>query len=284
MWRTTRPPTKPSMGKVSSERRYLVVDDREPIGQKGSNGKPREDVRKYLDTHGVSYVLDTLTASDYKLWDDLDIAHYVTRKSSDFAESLFSGHFQDEIQKILVDPDFITQSEQPFRYSRVFFVMEGVWDGVGNATQFFKRVGPNYFRGIHTSNAAVGTLHHAQVSLSSVGIEILHTGSLAGTASMLAALVDRAARGWPAKFTQRLKRPQPQKTGDVRVQRLMGLWPNLREDQAAKALEAYGSVRSVIDATSTGRFHVQGIGSKGLDNVLGVLDGEQPVERKRKAA
>lgn len=254
-----------------ASRPQLVIDSREPVGQK-ANGRRREDIRKHLDPYAVSYSVETLVAGDFKLWDDSDVCQFVTRKGSDYAESLFSGHFSEELAGIIADPDFVVQQGDSPRYSRIFFIMEGVWADLGGAIGYFKRVSGTYFRNTFTHNARLDTLLHANLSVSSAGIILVPTADLRATAGTLAALVDRAGRGWPTTVTKTSRRPQPKSTSDARVARLMGVWPRLREAQAVALLERWGTIWDVLGAARLGTVDTPGIGKASLANIQGVLN------------
>ena len=241
-----------------------------------------------LDAYdGVSYDVRTYTAGDFLLWDEQNVTHFVTRKASDFAESLMSGHFSDEIQKILADPLFIRErpiSERQMdgpspRPSRIFFIVEGAWAGLNQGkSSYMKRVSTEFMKTTWTTKVSIDSLSHAQISASTAGIEILHTADLRGTASMLAALVDRARRGWPTRIGHQIRRVQPEARNVYPpLARLLGLWPRLSEKAATALLAEYGTLGAVIEAALSG--HADdivkgdfGIGAKGLANFKEVLN------------
>ncbi|KKN71191.1 hypothetical protein LCGC14_0423540 [marine sediment metagenome] len=274
--------------KSPSQRHNLGIDSREPIGQQVvGEKKPRQDIRPLLDAYdGVSYDVVTYTAGDYLLWDDQDVTHFVTRKASDLADSLMSGHFSDEIQKILTDPLFVRErsiSERRVdgsspRPSRIFFIVEGAWAGAEHKVSYMKRVSSTFMKATWTTNVHIDSLSHAQISASTAGIEILHTADLRGTASILAALVDRARRGWPTRIGHQIRRVQPEARNVYPpVARLLQLWPRLSEKAAVALIAEYGTLGAVIEAALSG--HADdiakggfGVGAKGLVNFKEVLN------------
>jgi ERCC4-type nuclease len=242
----------------------IIIDDRE---------KPIGAIDSELQVLGVSTKRERLDVGDYLLYDNQDQLVLVTRKAADLFTSTFDGHFSDELNRCI---EAITS----YGGGRLFWLLEGIWaTGYPNGSggmKYFKRSGIPWFRYAGTdSGTAESAFANMQVSLQSAGVEYVTSSSLHETALLLAAIYQRAQDGWPSKLTQGLARPTLKWSDDTRAQRLMGLWPHLREQVAVELLAEYESIGNILAMVREGDhkrlLQVPGIGKKGLQNLLEVI-------------
>ena len=94
------------------------------------------------------------------------------------------------------------------------------------------------------------------------------------SALMIATIYKRAQDGWPTKLTQGLRRPELRWSTDSRVQRLMVLWPHLREATATTLMGEFDTIGAILDVARNDPkrlLAVDGVGKQGLANLLTVL-------------
>lgn len=244
----------------------IICDTREP--RPNAQYPKRENIARLIEERGVGTKWEQLEVGDYLLQDADGYPVVVTRKASDLFESVFSGHFKDEIQKCV---NLVNSSGG----GRVFFLLEGPWATGSGGMGFYRKAGPQYFRRVSAHHPAPATLPNLLVSLQSAGIFVVYTTSLPETADALVAIHRRALEGWPTGITKGLKRPELKWSDDSRVARLMALWPNLREDVAVALLERHQTIREVIRLSQEFPeilLQTHGLGAKGLQNLKSVVD------------
>lgn len=238
----------------------IVVDDREP-----------DAILPELKALGLSVKPERLDVSDYFLHDCDDEPVLVSRKAGDLFTSIFDGHFADELNRCM---KFI---ESFGGRGKLFWLQEGTWStaypqGGTGGMNYFKRSGPKWFRsGDNHNGASEKVLANVQLSLQSAGIQFVTTGTLHETALMLAAIHKRGQQGWPSKLTSALQRPQLRWSEDSRVQRLMAVWPHLKEQPAIALIHEFGSVYRICSLAIENEkklLAVRGVGKTGIQNLL----------------
>jgi ERCC4-type nuclease len=234
----------------------MLCDTREP-----------KEIVPLLQELGIPASFQTLDVSDYQCRDKFGDLVLVTRKASDLYDSVYSGHFQEELSGCIT----LIKS---YGKGRLFWLQEGLWhpnrDSMGDVCMA---------HGGRINHAAPSSFAGMQVSAQSAGLMLIFTSDLNTTAIALAQIYTRAQEGWPSKLTLGLKRPDLKWTSDTRVSRLMAMWPRLHEDVAVRLLQQYGSIRGVWDAARSEQIvghgakakHVsllqaEGVGTKGLEN------------------
>lgn len=204
-----------------------------------------------------------LAVADYRFRDRDGALVLVSRKAGDLLDSVFSGHFADELHRCLT----LIESSGG---GKLVYLQEGLWEATEGAARGLRRSGSS-------SDTAAAVPSSTQVSLQSAGLMFLATNSPWGTAVALAALYDRAQRGWPSKLLMSLPRPELRWTQDDdfrRVARLMALWPRLSEQQSSMILDRWGSIGAIIGAATaepSPLLTVKGLGPKLLDNFRKVV-------------
>ena len=214
----------------------LLVDDREP-----------RDIMSELTDLGLTVERTRLSVGDFILYDCDDQIVIVSRKAGDLFSSIFDGHFASELNSC------INLIESLGGKGKLFWLQEGIWStaypqGGTGGMNYFKRSGPKWFR--HSDNhngASENVLGNVQLSLQAAGIHFVQTGTLHETALMLKSIHRRGMDGWPTKLTSTLKRPVLRWSEDSRVQRLMAVWPHLKEQAAINLVSEFGSVRAIVN-------------------------------------
>jgi len=240
-----------------------IVDTREP-----------DAIIPELEDLGLSVGREMLDVGDYILHDCDDEPVLVSRKAGDLFASIFDGHFSDELNRC------IAYIESFGGRGRLIWIQEGVWStaypqGGTGGMRYFKRSGPKWFRdsGNHVGSSE-NVLLNVQLSLQSAGIQFVQTFSLHETALALAAIHKRGQQGWPSKLTSHLRRPQLRWSEDSKVQRLMALWPNLKEQPAIELIHTFVDISTIMMLANNywetddekKLLAVKGIGKKGLTN------------------
>ena len=243
----------------------IVVDTRE------TNSKSNVSLIPDLEDLGLSVKREMMDVGDYLLHDYNDDPILVSRKAGDLFTSIFDGHFADELNRCM---KFI---ESFGGGGKLFWLQEGIWStaypaGGTGGMHYFKRSGPKWFRSSDNHNgASQKVFSNVQLSLTMAGITFLSTGTLHETALMLAAIHERGQQGWPSKLTSSLRRPPLRWSQDSRVQRLMAIWPHLREASATALIHEFSSVYAICSmAMHPSEYKkllaVKGVGKDGLSN------------------
>lgn len=238
-----------------------LVDAREP-------NKPESSICKELRELGMTIERKTLEVGDFISYDCDDEIIIVSRKAGDLFDSIFSGHFADELNRCI-------NLIESFGGGKLFWLQEGIWStaypsGGTGGMNYFKRSGAKWFR--HSDNhngASENVFGNVQLSLQSAGIHFVQTGTLHETALMLKSIHRRGQEGWPSKLTSALRRPTLKWSEDSRVQRLMGLWPHLKEQAAINLVAEFGSIPNIINLALEDEkklLAVDKIGKTGLKN------------------
>lgn len=243
---------------------YLAVDDREP---RPTTAHPRmPDIVPLIRAEDVRAKRERLEVGDYQMFDADNELVLVTRKASDLLDSTFSGHFGDELRSCV-------NAVHSYGGGKVFFLYEGPWATVPGGWAHFKKSG-TWFRAGSTHGGAESLLAGIQLSLQVAGVFVVYTSSIQESAVALASIYKKGKAGWPTRLTSRMKRPELKWSDDSKVQRLMALWPNLREGVAISLLARYTTIAAVLEAAQTRPKEVlqtEGLGAQGLSNLLGVL-------------
>lgn len=241
----------------------IYVDDREPHAL--------VDKLVYL---GVPHEVQRLVVGDFLWWDADEEPVVVTRKAGDAIASIFSGHFQEEL-------DGIGEFVRVFANPHVVFLIEGPWASTGpQESAHFKRSG-EWFRKSNEHKAPIKVFMGLQAAMVAANIPVVQTTSHLETATMLERLYQRSMDGWPSNITRGLKKPNlrwswQEDKATRKVQRLMALWPRLSEPVAMRLLDTYGSIAKAIEAAHNNpesvRGNVTGIGPKLIENLMEVLE------------
>ncbi len=222
-----------------------IVDTREP-------NKPESSICQELRDLDLTIERKQLDVGDFISYDCDGEIIIVSRKAGDLFSSIFDGHFSQELQGC------INLIESFGGGGRLFYLQEGIWStaypsGGSGGMNYFKRSGPKWFR--HSDNhngASENVMSNVQLSLQSAGIHHVTTGSLHETALMLASIYKRGQQGWPSKLTSALRRPSLRWSEDSRVQRLMAVWPHLKEQAAINLINQFGSITAIFDLANHG--------------------------------
>jgi ERCC4-type nuclease len=220
----------------------ILVDSREPVGQ-----GQRKNIVPLLVGLGLSVKVDTLRNADYVLLPNARVPHFVTRKGSDLAQSLFDGHFSDELARMTAE----AASTHPD--STCWYIQEGVWaETVVGSGHFAKQaIRSTSTKLNHVVNSGFTTLAHAQVSITTAGIRGLHSAGLNETAVMLSVLVDRARRGWPTTIVKRQELPAIVLDDSGRADRVQVSIAGVTRPAMRAALKEFGSLGTIaIEADS----------------------------------
>ena len=232
----------------------LRVDDREPD----------DFTRKLRADYGIPARRERLAVADFDIV-GLDELVLVTRKASDLLQSLYNGHLTDELERCVT----LIQS---YGKGRLIFIQEGVWAPAPGGFGYYRRAGPRFFRKTDDRGGAPSALPGLWLSLFSANVGLVPTADHAGTIEALAQIYRRACEGWPSSIAKGMRRPDPKWTGDNRTKHLMGLWPRLRESQAERILQRWGTVFKALDAVrgDTKKFimETKGIGEQSVRNLL----------------
>ena len=210
--------------------------------------------------------MEKLNSADYLFTDKSNGLILITRKSSDLFDSIHSGHFQDELERCINEIN-------EYGKGRLFWIQEGPWAAIEGDIAYYKHANRDWFRQSKRHRDRPIGFPAMQISLQSAGGMFIWTATLYDTALALASLYRRGKDGWPTKFTYSPHRPQLRWSNDKRVQCLMGLIPRLREQQAVRMLERFGSIRKVLEATPEELKEIEGLGPKGIENIQEALDG-----------
>ncbi len=238
----------------------IIVDTREPVA-----------IIEELEKLGRTVDRQQLDVSDFMMFDVNGSPSLVSRKASDLFQSIFSGHFADELNRCM---NFI---ESFGMGGKLFWLQEGEWStgyptGGKGGMKYYKRAGPDYFRSSDNSHrgASEKVYGNVQLSLQAAGLWFVSTGTLHETALMLNAIYERGMQGWPSRMTSALKRPELKWGDDSRAQRLMALWPHLKEASAVTLLDKYTTIGTLVSMMRAGDgkelLKIEGIGKKGIEN------------------
>ncbi len=239
-----------------------LVDTREP-------NKPGANISDELRALDLTTKREQLDVGDFISYDCDDEIIIVSRKAGDLFDSVFSGHFSDELNRCM------NLIESLGGGGKLFWLQEGIWStaypsGGAGGMNYFKRTGAQWYRSSDNhSGASENALPNMQLSLQSAGLHYVTTGSLHETALMLAAIYHRGQDGWPSKMTSKLRRPTLHWSSDSKVQRLMALWPHLKERPATALIHQFSSISAVIKLAETDEkilLGIEGIGKTGLHN------------------
>lgn len=255
--------TKPAPSTKQKSGIIFSVDDREPALV---TPRLRAD-------HGIPAREERLKVGDYQTHDRDDELVLMTRKAADLVPSIYDGHLTDELEGCL---NLLKSSGG----GRLFFIQEGTWapnyksSGLG----YFNRAGPRYMRRAAERGGSHRVLTGLWLDLNAAGAQIIPTADTEETVLALAGIYERAQEGWPTTIHTPIGRPTLKWNRDSRIRYLMGLWPRLREEQAAVVLKRWGSIKLALDtAIDKPKFFLEntpGLGKQGLSNLLGVLQGE----------
>ena len=240
----------------------VTIDAREG-GQRSIEFTSR--MKERLETMGVPATVETLTVGDYMFYDRDDKLVLITRKGSDYCESIFSGHFREELEHCM---NLINSYGEGY----LFFLLEGVWANAikPSGLAYFTREGTDKFTMRRTHSTAVSVHPNTLLSLQSAGAMYLTTGNDFETAGAIAAIYQRAQEGWPTSIGSAITRPELKWSDDSRVKSLMGLWPRLSEGKAIDLLTAFGSIPRIVEIATTtpdDLKQVAGIGPKMVSNL-----------------
>ncbi len=238
----------------------ITVDTREPV-----------ELIDELQALGRTTDRQQMDVSDFTMHDVDEALILVSRKAGDLFTSIFSGHFADELNKCM---NFI---ESNGTGGKLFWLQEGAWStgfpkGGSGGVKYFKRSGPDWFRSSDNSHrgASEKVYGNVQLSLQAAGLWFVQTGTLHETALMLNAIFERGQQGWPSRMTSSLRRPELRWGEDSKVQRLMALWPHLKEQAATGLLYQVGSIGDIVEMALNGEekalMSVEGVGKKGIEN------------------
>lgn len=236
----------------------VVIDTREP-----------DALVPELEDLGLSTKREMMDVGDYLLHDCDDEVVLVSRKAGDLFTSIFDGHFADELNRCM---KFI---ESFGGGGKLFWLQEGIWStaypqGGTGGMNYFKRSGPKWFRsGDNHNGASQKVLANIQLSLQSAGLYFVTTGTLHETALMLAAIHERGQQGWPSKLTSALRRPVLRWSEDSRVQRLMAIWPHLKEQPAIALIHEFGGISDICNLVLSDEkklLAIKGVGKDGIRN------------------
>ncbi len=240
----------------------LIIDSREP--------KRLQLLIKGLLTDAK---VERLEVGDFSWWDSNSEPVIVTRKAGDAMASVFSGHFNEEL-------DGIGAFLSAFPNGHLVWLLEGPWASVGkNAIAHFKRTG-TWFRQSTSHNASIRSFMGLQAGMVAANIPIVHTTSNEETAIALEMLYKRSMDGWPTNLTRGLKRPNlrwswQQDNSTKKIQRLMALWPRLPEPVAHRLMEQFDSISNIMSVLDNNPDHlkiVKGVGKVLVDNLKEVVE------------
>ena len=232
----------------------LVVDSREP-----------DKMHVWLTRLGVPAERRQLAVADYRFLDRDDKLVLISRKAGDLLDSVFSGHFADELTRCIT----LIESHGG---GRLIYLQEGLWEASeGDSARLY--------RGSASSDTAASVPVATQISLQSAGLMFLATNSPWGTAVALASLYSRAQRGWPSKLMMSLPRPELRWNRNEddefkKTARLMALWPRLSEQQAVTLLTEHGNIGAIVALAKLEPSPLTitpGVGPKLLDNFRKVV-------------
>jgi ERCC4-type nuclease len=223
---------------------------------------------KLIRERGVEAEWEMLEVGDYQMRGRDGELVIVTRKAGDLLQSLYSGHFSEEIQKCL---NLIHSSGN----GKLVFICEGPWGLTAGGLGHYSKAGPDYYRKASQHSATGAMMPNVQLSLQAAGAFEVYTTSVSETADALVAIYQRAQEGWPSGFTKGLKRPELKWSSDTRVARLMALWPHLTESVAVRLLDQWGSILTILEAAEADPsplLDTKGLGPKGIQNLLSVIN------------
>lgn len=201
---------------------------------------------------------------DYAFEDCDGYLNLITRKAADFGESLFSGHFGEEVQGCMT----LLKS---LGMGRLWWLQEGPWFSSRRPQVDLSEFGichaihADGFTQDKSHDAAYSLIPATQISMQCAGVYYLTTTNMMETARTIGILYDRGQRGWPSGLPMRLQRPTLRWHRDDefrRIARLMSLWPRLSERQAAGLLAQYHSIAAIIQAVKDDSLTFPGIGDK----------------------
>jgi len=245
----------------------ILVDHREPCKERGG----KIDMVESLTALGYEAKRTHLEVGDYQFHDKDQGLILVTRKASDLMESVFSGHFQDELNRCI-------ETIHTYGSGKLFWLLEGVWASGSFdqkhhfGTAYFVRSGPAWFRKAAERNTNPKALIGMQVSAQTAGIYYITTGSKYETALALGVLYDRAQLGWPTRLAHGIKRTELRWSDDTHVQRLMALWPRLNEQTAVEILGRFGTIKAALNASPAELLSISGVGKTLVKNLQEVLN------------
>lgn len=235
----------------------LKIDDREP-----------KEMGGLLDALDIPNKRERQDIGDFFWLDADELPVVVTRKASDLFQSLFSGHFSDELNRCATLINSLGGG-------KLIWLIEGPWSGTGVGSGHYKKRGSEWFKRFGSTGANITTYFHAQASAIAGGVAIVHTTSVKETAAMLAVLYNRSQEGWPSKLAHPLKLPPLQFMEDTRTVRLQGLWPRLPQRAAQTLLTEYGSVGKILEVAVRDPHEfkrLKGIGSTLVQNLIEVIE------------
>lgn len=225
-----------------------------------------------LRATGVPITREQRAVGDYAFDDQDGLPCLITRKAADLGDSLFSGHFGEEIQHCIT---FLKSSGG----GHLWWLQEGAWrasqDGSLKGISHTCPPSNRHSTGVDKTHDAIYTLiPNLQISLQAGGVYYITTASLWESTTTIAALYHRGKAGWPTGLPLRMDRPTLHWHRDDEwrhTARLMALWPRLSERLAADLLAQHGSIVNIIKAVENNTLTCPGIGTKMLASLKSVV-------------
>ena len=216
----------------------LYVDDREP--RPNAKYPDRQDMVELLTKQEVPARITHLEVGDYQFYDRDGGLILVSRKGSDLLQSVFEGHFQDELNRCC-------NLVKSYGDGRVFALFEGPWECVKDGVVWCQSDGWALTQAARPHATQHNTILGIELSLQLDGIMVMHTNSIYETSVALATLYKRSQEGWPSTMTKGRKLPPLLRTRDVRVARLMALVDRLPEKVALQLLQKWDNIGAILE-------------------------------------
>jgi ERCC4-type nuclease len=199
--------------------------------------------------------VERLRAADLAFLDrDMGTVGVERSEIGNFVQKLRDGELESQMYKC--------QEE----YNSIILLLEGVYDNVGGLLAIHKPGNRGYFRNKVYSNTFYHHIMAAEIRLSEMGIEVIHSPNYDCTVDIIRTLYHQRTK--PEEQHSLFKRTRainlPVKlTANPAVPRLMALVPRLSEKVAIRLMNEYGTIWDILHKEDKELLRIEGMG-KGL--------------------
>lgn len=236
----------------------LAIDDREHM----------QDLVYRFDKLGVPAEIIRLDIGDYSFIDSEGNLNLITRKSSDLLSSVYSGHWQTEINDCV-------QALVGTGGGRLWYIQEGFYADTHRGVKYFGGYNEDVFVGKHESSGSRG-IHLAQeISVNIVGGHVIHTANTSETIRAIARLYHKGQEGWPTSLTAGIPKRKMSFRHNPKVDVIMNVWQGCSEKKAVAILKEYGTVWAALEVMKdnpSDLTKIPGIGPKSVEKLEGLFE------------
>jgi len=236
----------------------LSCDDREHIP---------ELVHKFSKLDVPAEVV-RMEIGDYSFVDNDGNLNLITRKSSDLLASVYSGHWQTEINDCV-------SALVGTGGGRLWYIQEGFYASTHKGVKYFGGYNESAFFGKHESVGSRDTHISQEISVNIVGAHIVHTANTSETLRAIARIYHKGQEGWPTSLTTGIPKRKMSFRHNPKVDVIMNVWQGCSEKKAVEVLSKYGSVWAALEVMKENPkdlLTIAGIGPKSIQKLEGLFE------------